>query len=122
MDEYPLLNLFWTMLMFFFFVVWIWLVISVFADNFARKDHSGWAKAGWTVLILVLPFLGVLIYMIARPPLTKQDKELIAQQQAEQMRQAGYSPAEELERLHKLKEQGAISDEDYNKLKTQLVQ
>lgn len=121
MDEYPLLNLFWTMLMLFFFVAWIWLVISVFADNFSRRDHSGWAKAGWTVLILVLPFLGVLIYMIARPKMTEQDKEMIAEYERRQKQMAGYSPSEELERLHKLKEQGAITDEDYAKLKAEVV-
>jgi hypothetical protein len=121
MDDYPLLNLFWTMLMFFFFVVWISLVISVFADNFRRNDHSGWAKAGWTFLIIALPILGVLIYMIARPPMTEQDKQLIAQFDKEQMERAGYSTGEELERLHNLKEKGAISAEEYDKLKAGLV-
>lgn len=121
MDDYPLLNLFWTMLMFFFFVVWIWLVISVFADNFRRNDHSGWAKAGWTFLIVALPILGVLIYMIARPQMTEQDKEMIARYEAEQKRMASYSPSEEIERLNSLREKGAISDEDYNKLKAGIV-
>ena len=63
---YPLLNAFWTMLVFFMWVIWIWLLITVFADLFRRADMSGWAKAGWTAFMLVLPFLGVLIYMIAQ--------------------------------------------------------
>jgi hypothetical protein len=67
MDDYPLLNLFWTMIIFSFMVMWVWIVITVFVDNFRRKDHSGWAKAGWTFLIIALPLLGVMIYMIARP-------------------------------------------------------
>jgi hypothetical protein len=66
--DYPFLDIFWTMLIFFAFVIWIWLLIMVLADNFARPDHSGWAKAGWTLFVIFLPLLGVLVYMIARPP------------------------------------------------------
>ncbi|HDZ59153.1 MAG TPA: SHOCT domain-containing protein [Actinobacteria bacterium] len=121
MEEYPLLNLFWTMLMIFVFVIWIWVVISVFADNFRRTDHSGWAKAGWTLLIVVFPIVGVLIYMIARPRMTKQDKQLIEQYEQQQKRLAGTTPAQEIERLHKLKEQGAITAEEYEKLKAQAM-
>ena len=121
MEEYPLLNLFWTMLMFSIFVMWIWVVISVFADNFRRTDHSGWAKAGWTFLIIVVPILGVLFYMIARPQMTEQDKQLIEQYEQQQKRLQGSTPSQELERLHKLKEQGAISTEEYEKLKAKVV-
>jgi hypothetical protein len=66
-SDYPFLDIFWTMLIFFAFVIWIWLLIMVLWDNFARTDHSGWAKAGWTLFVIVLPLLGVLVYMIARP-------------------------------------------------------
>ena len=66
--DYPLLDVFWTILIFFAFAIWLWLLIMVLWDNFARRDHSGWAKAGWTVFIIFLPLLGVLVYMIARPP------------------------------------------------------
>jgi len=66
-SSYPFLDIFWTMLIFFAFVIWIWLLIMVLWDNFARTDHSGWAKAGWTVFVIVTPLLGVLVYMIARP-------------------------------------------------------
>ena len=55
------------MLVFFAWVIFIWLVVMILYDNFARHDHSGWAKAGWTILVIFLPFIGVLIYMIARP-------------------------------------------------------
>jgi hypothetical protein len=65
--SYPLLNIFWTMFIFFAWVVWIWLLITVLADNFRRDDHTGWAKAGWTVFVIFLPLIGVLAYMIARP-------------------------------------------------------
>ena len=66
--DYPFLDVLWTMIIFFAFVIWIWLLIMVLADNFMRHDHSGWAKAGWTIFVIFLPLIGVLIYMIARPP------------------------------------------------------
>lgn len=64
---YPLLSLFWTMLIFAGVVLMIFFIVWCFIDNFRRRDHHGWAKAGWTVLILFLPILGALIYIIARP-------------------------------------------------------
>ena len=67
-SNYPFLDIFWTMMIFFFWVIWIWLLILVLSDNFSRRDHSGWAKAGWTVFVIFTPLLGVLVYMIARPP------------------------------------------------------
>ena len=67
-SNYPFLDIFWTMMIFFFWVIWIWLLILVLSDNFSRRDHSGWAKAGWTLFVIFLPLLGVLVYMIARPP------------------------------------------------------
>jgi len=66
--DYPFLDIFWTMAIFFLWVIWIWLLIMVLADNFRRRDHSGWAKAGWTLFVIFLPLLGVLVYMISRPP------------------------------------------------------
>jgi hypothetical protein len=67
-SNYPFLDIFWTMAIFFLWVIWIWLLIMVLSDNFRRRDHSGWAKAGWTLFVIFLPLLGVLVYMIARPP------------------------------------------------------
>jgi hypothetical protein len=65
--EWTFLSVFWAMLLFFAWVIWIWLLIMVLWDNFARHDQSGWAKAGWTIFVIFLPLLGVLVYMIARP-------------------------------------------------------
>jgi len=65
--DYPFLDIFWTMIIFFAWVIWAALVIIVLLDNFRRHDQSGWAKAGWTLLVIFLPLLGVLIYMVARP-------------------------------------------------------
>ena len=65
--DYPILGVFWTLLLFFLFAAWIFIVIWVFVDNFRRSDHSGWAKALWTIFILFVPVLGVSVYLIARP-------------------------------------------------------
>ena len=66
--SYPFLDIMWTMFIFFAWVIWIWLLIMVLADIFGRRDLSGWAKAGWTLFVIFLPLIGVLTYMVARPP------------------------------------------------------
>ena len=66
-SSYPFMDIMWTMFIFFAWVIWIWLLIMVPADNFRRSDHSGLAKAGWTLFVIFLPLIGVLVYMIARP-------------------------------------------------------
>ena len=63
---YPFLSIFWTMLIFVFWVIWIWFVIAVLVDVFRRTDLSGWGKAGWTVFVIVIPWLGVLVYLITQ--------------------------------------------------------
>src|SRR3954449_12345236 len=63
--DYPFLNILWTMIIFFVWVVWIWMMIAILSDVFRRHDLSGWGKAGWTVFLIVLPFLGALIYLIS---------------------------------------------------------
>ena len=70
--DYPFLDIMWTMFIFFAWVIFIWLLIMVLADNFRRHDHGGGAKAGWTILVIFLPLLGILIYMIARPSTADQ--------------------------------------------------
>jgi len=67
-SDYPFLDIFWTMTIFFAWVIWIWLLILVLSDNFRRRDHSGFEKAMWTLFVIFLPLLGVLVYMISRPP------------------------------------------------------
>lgn len=109
-----------TMIWFFFFVMWVWIVIMVFVDNFRRNDHSGWAKAGWTVLILFLPLLGVLIYLIARPKMTDQDREMLIQ--ADEARTAAASSsADELQKLADLHSSGALSDDEFAAAKAKLI-
>ena len=82
--DYPFLDILWTMLIFFAWVIWFWILIRVFVDVFRRNDISGWGKAGWVVLCIVAPFLGVLIYLIAHgQDMGKRDIEQAQQQQAQ---------------------------------------
>src|SRR3954464_7703772 len=64
--DYPLANIIWTMFVFFGFVIWIWTLFAVFADLFRRHDVSGWGKAAWSLFVIVLPYLGVFVYLIAQ--------------------------------------------------------
>ena len=111
----------WAMFVFFLWFQVIFIFIRVFADIFHRRDLSGAAKAGWIFLLFVLPFLGALIYMIARPKMTEQDREEIQQMQEQQRRASGYSAAEEIEKLSKLRDSGEISAEEYERLKAGAV-
>ena len=107
----------WTMVVFFFWMMAIWIFIAIFGDIFRRRDLSGAAKAGWIFLLFVLPFLGALIYTIARPRMTEQDREDIMRAQEMQRRVEGYSSAEEIEKLARLRDAGEISAEEYESLK-----
>jgi hypothetical protein len=107
----------WAMLAFFFWFMVIWMFIAVFADVFRRNDLSGWGKAGWIFLFFIFPFLGLLIYMIARPKMTEQDKQMIEQMQEAQRRASGYSAADEVAKLAKLRDSGEITSEEYEEMK-----
>jgi hypothetical protein len=107
----------WGMLVFFFWFMAIWIFIGVFADIFRRNDLSGWGKGGWILLIFCVPFLGALIYIIARPKMTAQDKELLERSQEAQRRVEGYSPADEIAKLAKLRDEGKITAEEYEDMK-----
>jgi len=63
--DYPFLDILWTIIVFFAWVIWIWIAITVLADVFRRHDIGGWTKAAWVVFVIVIPFLGVLVYLIA---------------------------------------------------------
>ncbi|MET9464829.1 SHOCT domain-containing protein [Streptomyces sp. NPDC006544] len=129
MDDYPLLNLFWTMLYLFLWVVWFFLLFKVITDLFRDHELNGWAKAGWLILVIVLPYLGVFIYLIARGrSMGERDmKQARENQQAFQdyvQKAAGgpqHSPAEELAKLSSLKEKGDITAEEYDRAKAKLL-
>jgi uncharacterized membrane protein YcjF (UPF0283 family) len=110
-----------SMVAFFFWFMLIWIFIGLFADIFRRNDLSGWGKAGWTLLIFILPFIGVLIYMIARPKMTEQDRQIMGRAQERERRASGYSAAEEVAKLAKLRDDGEITAEEYTTLKARAL-
>ena len=114
----PLLDLFWSMLWIFLFIIWIWLLISVFIDIF-RADLSGWGKALWVIFVIVLPFLGVLVYLIVHgDDMQKRATDRAVEQQAAQ---AAYvqnlagsgSAADELDKLKGLHDRGVLTDDEF---------
>jgi Phospholipase_D-nuclease N-terminal/Short C-terminal domain len=123
----PLLDLFWAMLWFFLFFVWIWLLISLFGDIFRSPDLSGWGKAGWTIFIIFLPFLGVLVYLIARG--SSMQERAVADMAAREKMQRQYiqdvagpdSTADELKKLADLKSQGVLTEEEFASQKKALL-
>ena len=101
----------------FFWFMFIWIFIALFGDIFRRDDLSGGAKAGWIFLLVILPFLGSLIYMIARPKVTAQDVRQMAQADAAIQAAAAVSPADEIAKLTQLRSAGAITEEEFASLK-----
>jgi hypothetical protein len=123
----PLLDLFLTMLWFFLFVVWIWLLISVYSDIFRSDDLGGWGKALWVVFVLLLPYLGVFVYLIARGG-QMHERSVARAAAAEQAAQtyirevaAAPSPAEELTKLAQLRDQGVLSADEFEAQKAKLL-
>ncbi|HVX20402.1 MAG TPA: SHOCT domain-containing protein [Acidimicrobiales bacterium] len=125
--QYPLLDIFWTMLELFLFIVWIFLIVTIFMDIFRSHDMGGVAKFLWVLFIIVLPFLGAFVYLIARGGgmHERSARQAKAQEQAFQsyVRQAagGSSAADELAKLADLKAKGAISDEEFEKAKAKIL-
>jgi uncharacterized membrane protein len=117
LDSFNVWNLIESMIVFMFIFMFIWIFIAIFADIFRRDDLSGWGKTGWILLIFIIPLIGVLIYVIARPKMTEQDKQMMEEMEQKQRRAAGYSSADELAKLAELHKSGAITDEEYADLK-----
>ncbi|MEV7214971.1 SHOCT domain-containing protein [Kitasatospora cineracea] len=135
MDNYPLLNIFWTMLELFLWILWFFLLFKIITDIFRSHDMGGGAKAGWTILVILLPFLGVLVYLIVRGG-SMHERDVAQAQQAdaafqEYVRKAagtggGRAPAggghvEDLAKLSELKNSGALSEEEYQRAKDKLL-
>ena len=119
--ETTFLDVLWWMLVFFFWVMYFWVFISVLGDLFRRDDISGWKKAGWLVLMIFLPLLGILFYLIFRPKLTAQDVRMMTEVEAAQRAAAGVSVADELAKLADLRSQGVLSDDEYERLKAKAL-
>jgi hypothetical protein len=127
--QYPILDFFLTMLEFFLFVIWIWLLIVVFSDIFRSHDLGGWAKALWSIFIIVIPFLGVFVYLIARGGKMHERaaEQAAAQQKAfdQYVQQAagtpGASTADQLSKLADLKSQGVLTDAEFEAQKAKIL-
>jgi uncharacterized membrane protein len=115
--ETTFLDVFWYLIVFFVWVMAIWIFIALIGDVFRRDDLSGWAKAGWIILLVVLPFLGALIYIIARPKVTAQDVRMMTESEAAMRAVAGVSTADELTKLRDLRSEGVLSEQEYEELK-----
>jgi hypothetical protein len=121
-------QVFWSMLWFFLFFIWIWLLIVVFGDIFRSRDLSGWGKALWSIFVIVLPYLGVFVYLIARGGKMQEHAIQAAQAQDAAMRQYvqsvtgdGPSQADELARLAKLRDQGVLSEAEFQQAKAKAL-
>ncbi len=127
--QYPILDFFLTMLYFFLFVIWIWLLITVFIDIFRSHDMGGLAKALWVIFVIILPFLGVFVYLIARG---SKMHERAAQEAANQQKAfdtyvkqtagtPGATTADQLSKLADLKSQGVLSDAEFEAQKAKIL-
>jgi hypothetical protein len=111
----------WSMVIFFFWFMFIWIFIQIFADIFRRNDLSGASKAIWLIVLVILPFLGALIYMMMRPKVTAQDVQMMAQSEAAMKAAGGVSTADELAKLTQLRDSGALTIPEYEALKAKLL-
>jgi hypothetical protein len=127
-SSYPLLDVFLTMLWFFLFFIWIWLLILVFVDLFRSHDIGGWAKAGWTIFIIILPLLGVLFYLIFRGGSMRERQVQEARRQEDAFR--GYvqqvattssSSADEIAKLADLRDRGVLTEEEFQRQKAAVL-
>ena len=124
--SYPLLGAFWTILMIFLWVIWFWIMITVFIDIFRSRDLSGWAKALWFIFVLFIPMIGVLVYLIARGGKMHQRAEREAQQDREfrsyvQETAGSATPADQLAKLADLRDRGVISAEEFDREKAKIL-
>ena len=123
---YPLLNIFWTMLWIFAFIVYIWLLIYIFSDIFRSDDMGGVAKTLWVLFVFIVPLIGILAYLLVRGGSMHERAERQAQRQQEAFNSyvseaAGTSPTDQLAKLADLKERGAITDAEFETQKAKVL-
>ena len=125
--DYPFLDILWSMIIFFIWVTWIWMMILILSDVFRRRDLSGWGKAGWTIFVIVLPFLGVLIYLIAQSDGMARRRAEDAQGQKAQMDDyvrsvAGSGgAAAEIDKAKQLLDSGALTQTEFEAIKAKAL-
>ena len=124
--DYPLLNAFWTMLIFFLWVLWFWLLITVFIDLFRRHDLSGWVKALWVIFVIVIPFIGVFVYLVSQgrhmAERSAHEQQAAQAQLDDRIRTVastgnGGGAAGEIEKAHQLLNSGAITQAEFDAIK-----
>ena len=122
-------QVFWSTLWFFLFFIWLWLLIVVFGDIFRSRDMSGWAKALWTIFVIVLPYLGVFIYLIVRgQKMGEHAAQAAAEQEAATRKYIqnvassdGPSSADEIARLAELRDRGVLTEEEFQQAKAKAL-
>ncbi len=125
--DYPFLDIFWTMVIFFFWVAWIWTLVIILSDVFGRDDLSGWAKAAWTLFILVVPFLGVLVYLIAHGSELGERRVTRAETASDRHDTHHAAPASgggaagQIADAKRLLDSGAISQAEFDQLKAKAL-
>ena len=123
--DYPFLDVFWSMLIFFCWVIWIWVVITVLIDVFRRDDISGWIKAIWVIFVVILPWLGVLIYLIVEHRGMQERSVRQAQEQKQAfdsyVRDAAGGSAGEIAKAKELLDSGAITQAEFDQLKAKAL-
>ena len=126
-SSYPLLNIFWSMFIFFLWILWIWILIWIIIDIFRSHDLSGWAKALWFLFILFIPLVGVLVYLIARGHKMHEHAVQQAQQQDQEFRAyvqdaaGSQSSADQLAKLADLRDRGVITAEEFDREKAKIL-
>jgi predicted PurR-regulated permease PerM len=124
--DYPFLDVFWTMLVFFVWIAWFFILIRVFADVFRRHDISGFAKVLWLIFVIVLPFLGVFIYLVANSKgMSERDIKQVTDQQQQfdtyVQSVATTGSATEIEKAKQLLDSGAISQSEFDAIKAKAL-
>ena len=123
--DYPFADVLWSMIIFFFWVIWIWIVITVLVDVFRRSDIGGWAKAAWVIFVVILPWLGVLVYLIAQHDGMRERSVKQAQAQRREfddyVRETAGGSAAEIAKAKELLDAGAITQQEFAALKAKAL-
>lgn len=126
--DYPFMNILWSMIIFFAWVAWIWTLILIFGDLFRRHDTSGWVKAGWTIFLILIPFLGVLAYLIVnakgmaeRSASQAQASQAQFDQYVQSVASSNGGAASEIDKAKKLLDSGAITQAEFDQLKAKAL-
>jgi Short C-terminal domain/Phospholipase_D-nuclease N-terminal len=119
--DYPFLDVLWTLLIFFLWVIWFWLLITVFVDIFRRRDIGGGSKVLWCIFVIILPFLGVFIYLLSQHDEMAQRNLQQVKQQEQYIREVAGGSASEIEKAKQLLDSGAITQAEYDQIKAKAL-